>query len=267
VVPEERRNRILARLALQQEVSVNDLADDLQVSRETIRRDLGRLAEHGLVRKVHGGALNVPAALEPPLHSRESVHRAEKRIIARLAAPLFKPGDTLFIDAGTTTTAFAKELTQIRDLTVITNSTDIARLIGLEKNGSKVQVLGGEYCSEVAETRGPYVLEQIVQFQPDHAVRTVGAVDRRQGVFDFNMEEAAIARAMVRQARVTTVLADSSKLDRSALIKVCELRQISRLVTDRKPEPDFLSAMQNAAVQVIHGVIERDGSHEQNEAE
>jgi DeoR family glycerol-3-phosphate regulon repressor len=267
VVPEERRNRILARLAVRQQVSVNDLADDLRVSRETIRRDLERLAEHGLVRKVHGGAVNVPTALEPPLHSRETVRRVEKRFIARLAAPLFKSGDTLFIDAGTTTTAFAKELAAVRELTVITNSVEVARMIASAKNGSRVHMLGGDYWGEGAETRGPFVLEQIAQFQPDHAVLTVGAVDSREGIFDFNMEEATVARAMVRYARATTVLADSSKLDRSALIKVCELKEISRLITDRRIDPAFLSRMCEAGIQVICGTTELEGDHERREDE
>src|SRR6266702_1172586 len=103
VIPEHRRTRILELLTARQQTSVNDLADDLCVSRETVRRDLGLLEEDGLLRKVHGGAVPVQTGAEPVVKLRAGQQRLEKLAIGERAAALFTAGDSLFVDAGTTT--------------------------------------------------------------------------------------------------------------------------------------------------------------------
>jgi len=251
VIPEHRRTRILELLTARQQTSVNDLADDLGVSRETVRRDLGLLEEDGLLRKVHGGAVPVQTGAEPVVKLSAGQQRLEKLAIGERAAALFTAGDSLFVDAGTTTAAFGAALARVEGLTVITNSLDVAGRVGTGPGENKVFVLGGDFRAEALETVGPVTIEQIEGFRADHAVLTVGAIDAAGMVCDFNLEEAAVARAMIRQARDLTILADHTKFARSALVKICTLREVRRVVTDSLPGERLRQLMQDAGIELI----------------
>lgn len=251
IVPEDRRRRILALMAGNEQITVNRLAAELGVSKETARRDLRELAERRLLRKVHGGAVTAQTANESGFRLRVAQQRPEKQRIAVAAASLFDSGASLFIDAGSTTAIFAAELARRHDLTVITNSVDVAAQIWRGPGGSRVHLLGGEYRGDPAQSVGPQTIEQIAGFRADHAVLTIGAVDAEGGFLDFDLDEAKIAAAMVRQAGAVTVLADRTKLDRLALVKVCGLEDVSRLVTDARPPRALGKALRAAGVDVV----------------
>lgn len=251
MVPEDRRRRILALMAGNEQITVNRLAAELGVSKETIRRDLRDLAERRLLRKVHGGAVTAQTAHESAFSLRVTQQMAEKQRIAERAAALFEAGDSLFIDAGTTTAIFAGALAARSGLTVITNAVDVAARLWHGPGRNRVHFLGGEYRGDPSETVGPQTLEQIAGFRADHAVLTIGAVDAEAGFLDFNMDEAKIAAAMVRQAGSVTVLADHTKLGRLALVKVCELKEVSRLVTDAAPPRALGDALHAAGVEIL----------------
>ena len=104
--PDERRERIATIVREASRASVDELAAMLDISRETVRRDLALLSEQGVLRKVHGGAVHFQTARESPLNDRKATARIEKSAIARRAAQLFEPGDSILIDAGTTTGIF-----------------------------------------------------------------------------------------------------------------------------------------------------------------
>lgn len=248
--PDERRDRILDAVRRDHRVSVDALADTLAISRETIRRDLNDLADRGLVRKIHGGATLPDPQGEGAFAARMTENAAEKRAIARRAAELFAPGDTLFVDTGTTTLAFAEEIARRQSLTVITNSLAIAQILGRSGNGHSVYLIGGAFSDDAGETLGPLAVEQIASFHAEHAVLTVGAVGA-SGLLDYNVEEAQVARAMLRQARRVTVLADAGKFDRQALFPIAPLRQVHRLVTNAAPDGNLAAALDDASVQVI----------------
>jgi DeoR family glycerol-3-phosphate regulon repressor len=249
--PVERRDRIAALVREASRMSVDELADLLDTSRETVRRDLAVLSEQGVLRKVHGGAVPAQTALESPLRDRRAAARAEKMAIGKTAAALFEPGDSLLIDAGSTTTYFAEALGRAGSFTVITNSVLVASELWSAPNRSEIYLTGGRYFGEGHEVLGPLVVEQIQRLHADHAVLTIGAVDMAGKFMDFNTEEAFVARAMIASARSTTVLADSSKLNRRALFQVCEAGQVDRLVTDRAPDPALSNLLQSAGVEII----------------
>jgi DeoR/GlpR family transcriptional regulator of sugar metabolism len=209
--PEERRERIAAVVREASRASVDELADMLDISRETVRRDLALLSEQGVLRKVHGGAVHFQTARESPLDDRKAAARLQKMAIAGRAAQLFEPGDSLLIDSGTTTTYFA----------------------------------------DGQEVLGPLAVEQIRALHADHVVLTIGAMDADGKCMDFNAEEAFIARAMIASARQVTVLADSSKLGRHALFQVCDAGQIDRLVTDQAPPRPLADKLKAAGVDVV----------------
>jgi DeoR family glycerol-3-phosphate regulon repressor len=249
--PEQRRERIATLVREASRVSVDDLAERLAISRETVRRDLALLSEQGVLRKVHGGAVPAQTALESPLRDRRAAARAEKIAIGRAAAALFEPGDSLLIDAGSTTAYFAEALGRAGSFTVITNSVLVASELWSAANRGEIYLTGGRYFGEGHEVLGPIVVEQIQRLHADHAVLTIGAIDSGGKFMDFNTEEAFVARAMIASARRTTILADSSKLNRRALFQVCEAGEVDRLVTDRRPDPPLANLLESAGVEII----------------
>lgn len=249
--PDERRERIAAVVRETSRASVDELARMLEISRETVRRDLSLLSEQGLLRKVHGGAVQSQTAREGSLRDREAANRPQKIAIGRRAAALFENGDSIFIDAGTTTTLFAATLAEMGGFTVITNSVPVAARLAESRVRSEVYLLGGRYEPENQEVVGPVALDQINGFHADHVVLAIGAVDLTGKCTDYNADEAFIARAMVSRARRKTVLADSSKFGRNALFQVCEARELDRLVTDARPAEPLLRVLESAGVEVI----------------
>jgi DeoR family transcriptional regulator, glycerol-3-phosphate regulon repressor len=246
---EERRERIVLMLGGEENLTVNRLAEVLSVSRETIRRDLSVLERRGRLTKVHGGAVPPRTAFEASLDDRAMQHRAAKRALAERAALLFQPGESLLIDAGSTTALFAAALAGIPGLHVITNSLEVAT--ALSKNGrSEVILLTGHFRPDRLETYGAPTIDQIRRFRVDHAVLTCGALDQ-DGIYDFDVQEAQIARAMIESARTLTVLADTSKIQRQGLVHICETAQVDRLVTDRPPPSELSRHLDASKVEVL----------------
>ena len=133
----------------------------------------------------------------------------------------------------------------------IPNSVDVAARLSKGGGDNTVYLLGGQYHGEVSETLGPLALDLIGRFQADHAVLTIGSVDAVQGFMDYNIEEATLAQAMIRQSRSVTVLADHTKLGRAALIKVCGIEAVRRLVTGEEPPESVRRALDQAGVEVL----------------
>lgn len=248
--PNMRRTAILELVRQHSRLSVADLSGRIGTSQETIRRDLSSLAAQNLLRKFHGGAEMPIADRESPFSVRMGEHATQKRQIAHLAATLPGDGESLFIDTGSTTLAFAAELARRNRLTVVTNSPVIAGQLQRASGCAGVFLLGGKYHSEVDETVGPLCIEQIRRFRTTHAFLTIGALGA-EGIMNFDIDEAEVARAMVGQADQVTILADSSKFTRRALFEVGPLSCAARLVTDARP-PDGLShALETAGVEVL----------------
>lgn len=246
--PRDRQARIADLIGLEGRVSVDELSERFAVSSETIRRDLGQLAERGAVQKVHGGAKRVRLHAEGTLKERMAEGAEAKRSIARKLADMLEPGDTLFMDTGSTTQFCAEALAQVGTLTVITNSVSIAQIVADNDTGSAVYLLGGRFAAGNGETAGPLVLAQLAGFQADRAVLTVAAIDEDAGVMDADFDEAQIAREMIGRARQTVVVADASKFARRAAFRVCALDEIDILITDQPPEPHIVMAIERAGV-------------------
>ena len=249
--PPERQQQILTIVEQRERVSVEQLAATLGSSRETVRRDLARLSEDGLLRKVHGGAMRLQTAQESPFDRRLGFRRAEKTRIARSAARLLSPGDSVLVDAGSTTVHFAQALGQIGGVTVITNSPLVASALWQGPKRTDVYLLGGSFNGEVNETSGPITLEQIGTLSTDHAILTIGAIDGAGRFMDFNADEAYVARAMIERARSTTILSDSSKLGKTALFEVCDASRVTRLITDAPPPAAIRNALAAEGVEIL----------------
>ncbi|RUM36205.1 MAG: DeoR/GlpR transcriptional regulator [Desulfobulbus sp.] len=251
MTPVERRSEIVKIIRKQSRVTVEALAKSLHISRETIRRDLTELANSGKVQKFHGGASLPMMTGEGPFRARMSDHVSAKVSIADQAVKLVSSGETLFIDTGSTTLYFAEKLAEIPDITVVTNSAEIARILSLSSQRTKIFLLGGVFKGDNRQTVGSMAISQIQSFRAHHAFLTVGAIDTRTGIMDFCIDEAQVAKAMIAQAGSLTVLADSSKFGRIASFEVCGLNQVSRLVCETPPTGVIKESLSEAGVTVV----------------
>lgn len=247
---EQRQHRILAIVEELQRVGVNDLADKLGVSKETIRRDLAALDWRGLLQKTHGGAAYVHSAAEAAFRQRSQQQMKEKQTIARLVNALLQSGESVMMNAGTTAYAIANAISGRDDLTVITNSLDIGSRLLHGHGGNSIVVLGGNLGQD-SQTFGEMTIEEIRRFRVDHAILTIRAMNTESIFIDFSVDIASVARAMIRQASNVTIAADTTKLGRTALVEVCKISEIGRLVTDSEPPGAVLKALNGAGVEVV----------------
>lgn len=248
---QERHHRIMALLVKRHRLTSDQLAEELGVSRETIRRDLIELETDGRLARVHGGAVAVTSTRgEEPYHERAQLRRLEKQAIARAALSFIEPGQSCFVDAGTTTLAFAEELVKLGGIQVITNSIGIAQLLG-QKTDFDVLLLGGRVLSDVPATYGEVTLEEIRRFSVDIAVLSPVAIDGERGAMDFALHEAEIARAMLANAKTSVLLADHGKLGLRSRIQICPITEIDILVTDSGSEAAMLEGLKEAGVRQI----------------
>jgi DeoR family transcriptional regulator, glycerol-3-phosphate regulon repressor len=248
--PHERQPRIEAIIRSEGEATVETLARRFEVSSETIRRDLGFLAELGRVQKVHGGARRPRLIREPSHDERETTAADAKAEIGRHLVQAIEPGETVFIDTGSTTLAAAEALAAIPGLTVITNSCRLADRIAKAGNEASVFLLGGRYGADNAQTTGISAIEQLQSFRADRAILTVSAIDPALGAMDASLDEAQIARAMIHNARTVTLLADASKFGRHAAHAVCMTEDIDLVISDRQLDKAHRKALTDKGVDV-----------------
>ena len=219
-----------------------DLAREFNVSQETIRRDVKRLAAEGQVLRRHGNVAVPYSVGEAPFERRLRENAAAKRSIARRAAEMVEDGDSIILDTGTTTSIFARELLRRANLTVITNSSDIARTLATV-NGNRVYLAGGELNGDNGAAFGPSTIEFVAQFRAKHAMVTIAGLTAELGPMDLHLAEAEFARMVLSRGENRVILTDHSKFERMALIKICSFEDFNRLVTDADPPPSLLQGL------------------------
>ena len=241
----KRHGEILQLLNEQGTITIADLAGRLGVSAETVRRDVRPLTDLGTVVKMHGAVSLAGQGGEAPFERRMRENAPAKRLIARAVAARIRDGDSVMLDTGTTTSFLARELLSHRRLTVVTNSSDIARTLATV-NGNKVYMAGGELRSDSGAAFGKSALDFVSRFAVTHAIISTGAVDASTGVMDYDLEEAEFARMVLSRGQHSLVVTDHSKFGRQGLVQVCGFDGFAELVTDRPPPPDITQAL-NAA--------------------
>jgi DeoR family transcriptional regulator, glycerol-3-phosphate regulon repressor len=230
-------------------ITISDLAARLDVSLETIRRDVKPLTRDGAVLKMHG-AIGLPSFVgEAPFERRMRENADAKRGIARAVAATIRDGESVMLDTGTTTSFLARELVGHRRLTVVTNSSDIARTLATV-NGNKVYMAGGELRSDSGAAFGMSAIEFVGRFNVIHAVITTGAVDAERGIMDHDLDEAEFARTVLTRGSRRIVVTDHSKFGKQGLVQVCGFSSFDELVTDQSPAPDIAAALNDANVRV-----------------
>ena len=207
------------------------------------------LAQAGHVVKLHG-AVTLPQDLsEAPFERRMRENAEAKRAIARHAARLIEDGDSVMLDTGTTTSMLARELLRKRSLTVVTNSSDIARTLATV-NGNKVYMAGGELNGDNGAAFGASAIQFVASFNVRHVFITISALDAVTGPSDNALAEAEFARMLLTRGERRYVVTDSSKFGRRALIKVCDFTDFDVLITERSPPDDLAASLAAASVVV-----------------
>jgi DeoR family transcriptional regulator, fructose operon transcriptional repressor len=209
----KRRNRHERILELLQtsELDIDRLAEMFEVSVATIRRDLGRLAEQGKITRTYGGAVLLPSGLERSLQERALIAKREKESIAEIASAHVEEGDTLILDAGTTTGALARQLRRFRHLKVITNGFSVMLALA-EAENIEVILLGGTLRYISSGVVGPYAELVLRRITADKTFVSADGVVAGRGLCEATAEQAALKALMLAQAREVYILADSTKL-------------------------------------------------------
>ena len=246
-----RREFILNELSLKGKVFVLDLSEQLNVSIETARRDIKALSDDNLLKRIHGGAVKITSSFEASFKERLSTNLNKKKVLGLKAKELLNHGLSVFIDCGSTTLAFASTLTGIENLTVITNSSLIAKSVWEANNQAKIYVLGGEYCGETFQNIGGRVIRQIEEFNTDIAIIGAGGISFTDGISASSIEEAEIAKAMINNSGSNIVIADKSKLNNKSLCKIANLEKIDNLIIDNLSESQE-SDLKNKNINVIN---------------
>ena len=248
----ERRRRIVDILHTNERAQVDELAVELGVSESTIRRDLQLLSRRGVVVRTHGGVLP-PSRFEPTFREKETEHPAQKKAIARAAARLVEAGQTVFLDAGTSTLELARLLRGRTDVTIATNSVSIAMELASSTN---LVLSGGSVKEATLALVGPLAERAIEQMHPDIAFIGMNGVSVEAGFTTPTWEEAATKSRMIQAARVAVVLADNSKLGAVTFAHVARLDEVQVLITDDQASSDEVARLRESGLEVQLALIE-----------
>ncbi|MBI1683606.1 DeoR/GlpR transcriptional regulator [Caulobacter hibisci] len=226
------------------------IAQELEVSEETIRRELRVLEAQGSVVWTHGSVRLSAVAAEGPFDRRMQENVAEKTRIAQAAAEFVGDGDTIFIDAGTTACFVAKALAAARrDLTVITNSLTVAQTLG-GRNGNTLFLAAGELDYDYKAFSDHAAQAYLAQFTPHLAILTVSAIHPDHGLMDRHAREAAMSRIAYASADRVLLAADHSKFGRLGLIRTATADDVDILVTDQPLDDAFAQMFARTTVVV-----------------
>jgi DeoR/GlpR family transcriptional regulator of sugar metabolism len=245
---DERRSRLLELVRVRGFAALPDLAEELQVSESTIRRDLDYLEEAGEARRTHGGVLYTgPSPKLQHFDQRQQANWEKKRQIAQAASRLIEDGDTILLDGGSTTYELARLLVH-RALQVVTNSLPVASLF--TGSDADLVLVGGYVHTRTGVSLGPYANQMLGELNVRRAVLSVAGINEK-GYYNSNLLLVETERAMMRAADEVIVVADSTKFGHTSLAHLCDLGDIDRLVVDSEITPGWRNRLVKAGVDLV----------------
>ena len=246
----DRRNKIVRHLTQHGRASVEDIASALDVTPQTIRRDLSTLADENKVVRFHGGASLLAGIEYTGFEVRQNIASNRKARIGAACATLIPDNVALMINAGTTTAAFARALQGHTGLRIVTDSIKISDEIKAF-DGFDVMVPGGRVRPSDGAIIGHKAIEFISQFRPDFAIIGAAAIARDGSLLDYDIAEVSVVRAMIAHARNVILCADSDKFQKMAPVRIGGLSEIDTLVTDTRCSEVLRQMCQTAKVRVV----------------
>ncbi len=245
----QRREAILDRLSERGHLAVRELASEIAVSEATVRRDLRTLADEGQLELVYGGATALRPA-DQSLQARSQMNFEAKRTIGQLAGGLIEDGEMLFVDAGTTCYELRHSLLKRKRCSVILTSTRLASDLGKNPDLDLI-MLGGHYRPERMDCVGPLTANALDQLRGYVAFIGADGLSPEFGISANDIQTAYLYQHLLRNARETILLADHTKFAAPSLFRICGLQDVSRVVTDRLPEPEWRERLATLGIELI----------------
>ncbi|MEU3015938.1 DeoR/GlpR family DNA-binding transcription regulator [Nocardiopsis sp. NPDC007018] len=243
---EERQKVILERARHDGRVDVTGLASEFDVTYETVRRDLTALERHGVLRRVHGGAIPVERlGFEPALTVRDSVMTQEKERIAKAALAELPDEGAILLDAGSTTGRLAEQLPTDRELTVVTNSLSIALTLTPRTNVN-LMLLGGRLRTRTQASVESWALRAIAECYVDVAFMATNGVSVERGLTTPDPAEAEVKRAMIASSRRAVLLADHTKVGNDHFARFAAVEDLDLVITDNGLADGLADEMETA---------------------
>jgi DeoR family transcriptional regulator, glycerol-3-phosphate regulon repressor len=230
----ERQSRIVERVDAQGFVTIDALARDFAVSAQTIRREIIRLEELGVVQRFHGGAGRKGSGERLSYELKQTQAADLKRRIGAAMAGIIRDGAAVFIDVGTTAEAFASALLLHQRLTVVTPSAAVARILA-GNSGINVVATGGRVVGPDLSMVGPIAQRTVAGFRFDWAVISCSGIDARGDILDFDADKIALKQTAMQVAGKCALIADSTKFGRNALLGMGHIGEFDILATDATP--------------------------------
>lgn len=244
-----RHNQIIELVKEKGFMSIEELAEQFQVTPQTIRRDINILNEDNQVRRYHGGA-GIPSSTFNSAYSDRKIHLLEeKQRIAEAIASRVPDHSSMFINIGTTTETIAKALLKHEGLTIITNNLHVASILSA-KEDFNVIIAGGEVRSRDGGIIGEATVDFVKQFKVDFALIGISGIDEEGELLDFDYQEVRVAQAIIEHSRAVYLAADHSKFGRNAMIRLGNLSQADHLFTDRQPPETILTLLKESGVRL-----------------
>lgn len=228
-----RKNTIREQLQIHKSVRITDLATLLNVTKETIRRDLREMEQDGELIRTHGGAYILDGVQNDiDITTRQVLKTTEKEIIAQKMDTLIHSGDSIFLDGSTTSWVIAKSIAH-RHLTVLTPSLEIAKILSTS-DSIKLHVIGGEFSPATMSFTGNAALRNLEQYYVDKAIISCRSVSMEFGITDTNDYDAALHKLVLAHARQKYLVIDHSKLDNTSFSHVAPIAVLDGIVMDRE---------------------------------
>lgn len=245
------RQRLILDYAREQgDVEVEPLSEKLNVTPQTIRRDLNIMCEMRLLQRTHGGAVVHDGVSNLGYEARRRFMADEKSWIGAAAASLISDDSSLFINIGTTTEEAARHLLNHKSLLAVTNNINVIET--LRRNETfRVMMAGGTVRNEDGGIVGESTAEFMGRFKLDHAIIGVSAIEEDGTLLDYDDQEVRVAKVIIDNSRNIILVADSTKFQRSAPMRIGNLTDIDTIVTDKKPPEKFMDQCHRDHVEVL----------------
>lgn len=249
MLKEERQRTILNEVALHNRVLLTDIAEQLDVSIDTIRRDVKELDAENKLRKVHGGAISL-GFISTTAPNNSIYALPQKTAIAEKAIALIKDGSVLFIDGGTTCLELARLIPPELRLTCFTISLPVALQL-LTKPKIDVLFVGGRISPEAQIATGASTVRDLAGIQVDYGFIGTGYVDSLHGLTEFDWDIVQVKKAVINASKKAVLLCISEKLNSRHRFKTCDLNAINTMITELEPENNLLNLFRNHDVNIL----------------
>ncbi|GGP11097.1 DeoR/GlpR family DNA-binding transcription regulator [Oceanobacillus neutriphilus] len=250
MLPVERQKKMIDLLMIKKVMKMPELKEELEISIDTLRRDINTLAEQGKLKKIYGGVkLAEPKFGEASMEERMITHLDEKTAIAKKCKSFIEDGDCIYLDSGSTTYQIAKYIKDKRNLTVITNSVPV--ILELMNSAVELIVIGGKVRKNERSVVTYDYLFNFHQLNIQKAFICASGITMDKGISDYNVEEALARKKIVELSQEVYVAADSSKFGRNVTVNITGLDEIDYIVTDERADEETVKRFDKVRTELI----------------